>query len=368
MNAIANEKEIGLAELGAILDQEKKVDYAVPANRILTEFGPENVGTNMIFPETSIGDNRSLSMTDYAADQFHTRLAKGFKTYSDELRAKGMRETYERNINDLTVRDNRSFRVRTIKDGQYADQTVRAIVSDKFKPIDDDIIFGTAMPLINPDRFQGIGGNKTDIRTVAKFIERSASLSVQSGGRTREFHLGFILNNSEVGAGSASFSMFMSDSFCTNGCIFSKQVLANISYRHIGSRIDIRHGLIEGSTIDRTEIASIQKLIQDATMSAMSMKGQEKIRAAILDASQREVTRPIPDFLDDLGKATTLTKDEVKELPLYAYSDEPTQLGMQAAITALAQTKPYERRLELESIGGNVLLMPERRWNALAVA
>ena len=97
----------------------------------------------------------------------------------------------------------------------------------------------------------------------------------------------------------------------------------------------------------------------------MSMEGQDKIKYALAQSAERNITSDPVKFFDTLGKDVKLTKDEIKELPVQAYSDEMTQLGMQAAITALAQTKPYERRLELEQIGGNVLMMNDRKWNAI---
>jgi hypothetical protein len=372
MNAVNQNREMSLEELGAILGGERKLDYAVPANKIETAMvvDPEHgnvtgINLGITMPD---GHDMVMPMTDYASDQFHSRLAKGFKTYSDHLREQKMTETYRRNIIDLTTRDDRTFRVRSMDGGAYDRQTARAVVSDKFKPIDDDIIFGTTWPLIDTGRFREIGGNKTDIRTVAKYIEREPSISIQSGDRRRDIFFGFIQGNSEVGASSAYFHLFTCDGFCTNGAIYAKFELASISYRHIGSRIDIRHGLIESSRIEQAELMSIKKLIADATANAMCMKGKEKIIAAYQEASTRHVTRDHGDFFKDLGKQVGLTTKEVEELPLHAYSDEFNQLGVQAAITALAQHKPYERRLELEAIGGNVLLMPERNWNALAVA
>jgi hypothetical protein len=368
MNALIREQELSLSELGAVLESDIKQDYAVPAPRISVDLKDDNT-TNIIFPaQDGIAIIEDMPLTDYARDQLHGRLSKGLKGVADTLRSNGLRSTYMNLMDDLLRADDRTFRVRTLTNNNLSGQTARAIVSDRYKPIDDDIIFGTALPLIDSDRFQGIGGNKTEIRTVAKFIEREPSVIIPSGDRTREFHLGFILHNSEVGCGSASFSMFMSDSFCFNGCIFSKEVLANISYRHIGSRIDIRHGLVSQEHQRGAELASIRRLIAEATQNAMSLNGMEKIKQTLLLSAQSHITRDVHDTITDVGKEMNITKDEVEEIPLYMNSDETTKLGLHSAITALAKDKPYERRLELEQIGGDVLMMPDRKWKALAVA
>jgi len=355
-------KELSLVELCERLGSDSRVDYAVPARDIAAciRGNGDELNTHIAF-----GDD-SFDMTDHATSQFHSRLAPGFKTYAEHLKENRMFQSYQENIASLVERDNRTFRVRTLQNNGMDDRMARAIVSDRFKPIDDDVIFGTALPLIDNNRFQGIGGNKTDTRTVCKFIERDASVSIQSGARTRNFHLGFILNNSEVGAGSASFSMFMSDSFCTNGCIFSKEMLANISYRHIGSRIDVRNGIIPESRLARAEMNSIRRMIGEATTQAMSLGGMEKIKHALQQSVDRKIERDATEFVEDLGKTVGLTKKEVEQIPLYANQDEWNQLGIQAAITALAQDKPYERRLELEIIGGKVLMMNDRAWQRLA--
>jgi len=370
MNALVNEKELSLAELGAVLDSDDKLDYAVPAKLLEVDFCGDNLSdTALTFQQRNSGIMEQMPLTSYATDQLHARLSSGLKGVAETLRTKKLPSSYNELMRSLLVNDDRTFRVRTLKNDQLTERSARAIVSDRYRPIDDDVVFGSALPLIDAQRFQGIGGNKTELRTVAKFIEREASVKIQSGNRTREFHLGFILHNSEVGCGTASFSMFMSDSWCTNGCIFSKEVLANISYRHIGSQIDIRHGLIPNGGVEQAELMSIKRMIGEATMSAMSLKGQEKIQAALQASANNKIQREdIPEFIADLGKAVKLTTKEVEEIPLYMQNDERTQLGMQAAITALAQDKPYEQRLRLETIGGNVLMMNPRQWNALAVA
>lgn len=369
MNALLNEKELSLTELAAVLESDSKLDYAVPANHLSTWFSGENdEETRMSFPVQMRSEN--LPLTGYAADQLHSRLAPGLKSFSDHLRSNRMHETYQRTMRDVLDRTNSTFRVRTLLNDNLPERHARAVVSDKYKPIDDDVVFGTALPMVaDSGRFQAIGGNKTDIRTACKFVERTPFLEINSGGRNRIFSLGFIMQNSEVGAGSASFSMFVTDHFCMNGCIFSKFDLAHVAYRHIGSRIDIRSGLIESSTVERAELASIQRLICEATTTAMSLSGEEKIKEMLLAASSSKVERTMDaDFFVDVGKALKLTSKEAEELPLYAYNDEATKLGIQAAVTALAQTKPYERRLELEAAGGNILSMSDRQWSALAAA
>jgi hypothetical protein len=368
MNALINERELDLPTLASVLASDDKRDYAIPSSEMVTYFtgeGMKGTAIDMKLPNGRI----EMPMTDYATAQLHSRLAPGLRSFAEHLRSNHMQDTYVRTMHDVLEKSDSTFRVRTLMNNNLLVRSARAVVSDRFKPIDDDIIFDAALPLIDSDRFHGIGGNKTDIRTVAKFIEREPSVVIQSGNQKREYHLGFILGNSEVGAATASFTMFMSDAFCLNGCIFHKDILANISYKHLGARIDVRHGLIEHSHIERVELHGIRNMIQKATHKAMSLEGRELITRALQDSADAKVERSdLPKFFEDLGKSVGLTKDEAKELPLYGYSDEMTKLGVQAAITALAQDKPYERRLALESIGGDVLMMNARNWKALAAA
>lgn len=359
-------QEVSQEALVDILKSDSKEDFAVPSEIMDINFSGENCEeTEMHFAVPEYGVMH-LPMTDYATNRLHGNLANGFKSYADHLRSKNMENLYSQNIRCL-LRDKQStFRVRTLANSQ-SERKVRAVVSNRFKPIDDDIIFGTALPLIDNQRFKSLGGNKTDTRTVAKFIERAPSVSITSGSTNRQFHMGFILKNSEVGAGSAEFSMFMSDHFCMNGCIFSKHVLANISYRHIGPKIEIHHGLIAESRATQIEMQSLKALIHEATLSAMSLEGHDKIVRALHEADQRKLEREdVPEFFVDLGKEIGLTKKEASRLPVYFNANEMSQLGVQAAVTRLAQEQDYERRLQLETIGGSILMMDDRKWNLLA--
>lgn len=85
-------------------------------------------------------------------------------------------------------------------------------------------------------------------------------------------------------------------------------------------------------------------------------------------ASTCEITGDPIKVLEHVGERVKLSKGEVEKLAVQYFPDEPTLLGVNSAITALAQhATNYERRVELEKAGAQALeLGTDRTWKAIA--
>lgn len=362
--------------MDAIIDDirtSEKRDYVAAANRIKLSLEDSNKVELRMYPTQDFEgtDYYNFSMNTFAQQQMTTRLAPGFSTFSKWLRQENMFPHFVRYTNDLLDNEpsSRRFQVRTIaRNGQSPEgHTARAILSDSYKTIDDDLIFGTAMPIIgqHSDKFKAIGGQRTDTNTYMKIVTRDPVITIRSGNKERAYSAGFMLKNSEVGCGYCEFLAFMTDHYCNNGVLFSKMVVADVKYKHRGSRISTDFGLVEDRFRD-AEINSLKSVIAEAAQLVCNQDNYEELTEMLTQAVNRPIEGDVPKFVEEVTGRIGLSKSESDNILVHLDGSELNQLGLQAAVTRLAQdSTKYNKRIELEEAGGKVLQFSDKDWDAL---
>lgn len=311
-----------------------------------------------------IGDKYQFGMSPFCVKQLNQRLSAGFGRYAQELDERDMSDLYLRNVNELLERDDRKNQIRVLENGRtYA----RAVVSDKYQVIDDDLVFAAAFNVIGDHlhKFKPIGGNRTDTNTYCKFVSINPVFEVNVGGKNRPFSAGFIISNSEVGQSSAQFSAFFTDSYCDNGIIFKKSVIAECKFRHVGAQISTDFGELIGDRVNSVKRAEYHALITEASQIACLQDAAmlEPIKQAIVAASERKLAGDeigsIKNVLNKVGVAKADHDHVIRELD----GADNSQFGIQAALTQFAQkVGSYEKRIELEQKGGDIIELSEKQW------
>ena len=364
MVAINTNVMLSLGDVFSKVMSLDRVDYAVPS-------GAANIisDTNDRFHiATRTADGyKTFGMTPYARGQFNDRWT-GFNTFSKTLDKNGSTQIYLDTANALLAEDDRKMVLRTIEpDGE---RVARAVVSDAFKPIDDNLLIPNMVEVIG-DRgheWRALGGQVTDTNTFMRFITRQPQMSLNVNGRNREMHVGFQYSNSEVGRGFAQFSAFFFDSFCENGCVFGSLNVANVKHAHRGSRISTDFGQIFEERIQKAELAQIQGAIVDATRLAVEGTYVPEVKQLLERALATEIPAESNEvkFIEEVARRVGLTQAE-QQAALVEYDGTRSIYGVQAAITALAQkSKDFSRRAELEQAGGRVIQMDTKVWDSIA--
>jgi len=357
-------KDIALSEVYEKIMGLERQDYATPAEKAEVFTTDEGAGIR-------IGDYgrmpTSLPMTGYAREQLNQRWT-GFNTFSKELHRLEHDDLQLRTLNELLQHDPRKLVIRTMQpNGQ---RVARAVVSDAFKPIDDNILVPDILDIVgekdNALTWRSLGGQITDTNSYLRFITREPQINLTVSGRERALHIGFQYSNSEVGRGRAQFSAFFFDSFCENGCVFGQMTVANVSYTHRGTRISTDFGMIMEERMQQVELAAIRGAVVDATRLTVQGAYIPEVKRALEASLAREV--PAGEdaaFIREVAKRVGLTEEQGDQA-LAMYDGTRSQYGVQAAITRLAQDAPnYEGRQELERAGGKVLEMNDRTWNSI---
>lgn len=355
-----------LSEIIAALESETKEDYACRWNemRVLTPDQSENGRISI-----KLRDEIELPFNRYFQGQMSRSLSPGLHRFGEELLQKGQIDLFAECHTRLLslAEDDKKARIRTISNGMP--KHARAFLSDAYKVIDDNAVFDAALPVINQykDRFICLGGKRTDTKTYIKMISREPAFEIMSGGNKRVFHPGFIMSNSEVGQGYTEANPFLADKFCFNGCIWSKMDIMNVRFAHRGTRFTTDFGRLMGNNVKSLELCNIQGMIRDATELACSGEHYPALIEQIQEADQLKIKGDPLLTLQEVGKRVGLSKGEVEKLPLYFHAEERSLLGVNSAITRLAQeVKGYDRRIALEAAGGAALGMSAKAWAAVA--
>jgi len=265
--------------------------------------------------------------------------------------------------------EDRQAQVRVLANGStYA----RAVVSDKYAKYDDNLVFGAAFNVLKDQRhrFHFLGGNRTDTRTYFKVVSKTPLFDLEVGGKTRPFSAGFIISNSEVGLGNVTFQAFLTDSYCTNGLIFNKEIIAECKIKHIGKKIDKQFGLIGPGDYDNTRQLDVKKFIGKATnfvigQDSLSFSG---IKDQLIDSSHRKLMGVEEHSIKSVLAGVGIAKNDFDNVIAEIDPADDSQFGIQAGITQYAQkVDSYEKRIDLEKRGGAVISLNNKQWNNLQV-
>jgi len=346
----------------------KREDYAVPASMLRVEaVGDDKLGFDA---RRSDDDDLRWMATEHASGQLCKTLSPGLESFTDELVRRNQNGLRAQILQRMLVLpdEERKFQIRTIQPNGR--RLARAVVSDSYKPIDDDFLINPMVDLISDQSkaWRALGGQITDTHTRIKYITREPAIR-NVGPNHRDLFVGFLYKNSEVGVGFSEFAAFMFDSFCENGCVFGQKNLVSIRHLHRGPRIESDFGLISEERLQRLEMETIRHSVAEATNKILSSDLTTDLRNLIEKNETRKLEgggEKVVEHIKNLGTFAGLTKGESESVVAHWDSREPTAFGVSSAITRLAQEKKtYEGRSRLEVAGGKLLEMKDNRWDSV---
>ena len=351
----------GLNEVLQDIEHTKNEDYACPRNRLNFAYDEETGYT------INLGDRHKFPTIKHFNKQLTGSIAPGMMAYGRHLHSTGQHNLLVENVNRQLERDNRSAMIRTVSRSQESGERkshARAILSDRYKVVDDREVFDVALPIIKESaQFYALGGRRSNTRTMMKFV--SYDPLIQVGRRT--MYVGFGLTNSEVGLSSTRYSAFLFDESCTNGTTFGNIGLYQARFVHRGASISTDFGRIFGDTFAEAERAAVRSAIAEATRKALDPQYHEQIAKIVERSHERKVTGDIPTVLEEVGRRVGLTEAEREQSLLHMDRQETHAYGIQAAITSMAQeANSYQRRTELEEAGGKILEFSDSIWSSVA--
>jgi hypothetical protein len=365
---------ISLAELNTEVQRQAsaRVDYLVNTQASLRMVRLEG-NVALVSLDEGAAELSRWELTETAHDQIASWIEIPRKYY-DRLLVDHPDMLMD-NVNKLFEREPGTRMVRTL------DGKCRAFMSDRYRPLDNDMVLANVLPQI-------LGAGKAGAREHevirSQISDKQMALTVvftdpalrQNLGKTARGDAddivmpGFRIENSEVGRGSLRERGFFYRSYCKNGCVFGSAGEFDFQRNHAGGKLsaDLQRIIFTDETkkaADQALMLELRDMINAMGNAAVTTQWADQLRAA---KTGDKIAKPIA-AIEVLAKAVGLLeveKDQALE-NLIAEADM-SRYGALNAITAIANKAETsdDRALELEEIGGSLLTMSQSEWNRIA--
>ena len=249
--------------------------------------------------------------------------------YFTRLVDAGQKELAAENINVWLEDDARKFLLR-----EY-DGRIRGVLSGSYSVYDAPEILKTVAEVFDPNEFKLKGSFINEERLHVRLCE-TKMMDVDG----EDLFAGITLDSSDVGRAGLSVKFFIWKQVCTNGLVIAKSSAQLFKQKHIGiTSEDFAEGLREG-------LETFHEL-------------KAEIAASINETRQIPLKEDIEELIEDIQNKTALSEESAYEvLNLVDKNYKRNQWGLINGITEIAQQFTLERRIELETIAGNMLRLP----------
>ena len=245
----------------------------------------------------------------------------------------------------------RLLRTRTGETGE-----LRAFLSRRYRPLDNYELAEAVIPQLERPGVHVVSARITDTHFYLQATSDRVTAEVRRGDVVQA---GVVIANSEVGASSLRISPMVYRLICTNGLISGSE----LRQHHVGRGIDpADDGASEFyrdetcRAVDRAFWLKVVDIVDAAMNEALFGQLVNKLRVAAgepLDAKPSEIVEVVTRRFG----LTEVEQDGV--LHQLALGADWTRYGVVNAVTRIAEdSTTYDRAVELERIGGEVLDLP----------
>lgn len=349
-------RNAGLPDLVRILEdqQRHKLDVIAPASALRLREGNVHVeGVESLITEDGVtevdGIYRPTAVADEGiADKLRIPLA-----YLRRMRT-GNVPLLDENVNAwLRQEPERRFMLRAFRGeggpGRPAEGVARALLSDSYKLMDNFDLLLAALDGVkqsgHPTRVTGC--DLTDRRMYVRVESEAVAVHARellrgyrspfdgrSGDELPMISAGFVITNSEVGAGAYSITPRAVIQVCRNGLTMSKDVMRAV---HLGGKQD--EGVISWSgQTQRKTLELITSKTTDAVRTFLSREYVEAKLSEMEDAAGKRLAEPTKT-IEHVTKTLSIGA-EAKDMILahFVQGGQMTAGGVMQAVTSTAQT------------------------------
>jgi hypothetical protein len=277
------------------------------------------------------------------------------------------------NVNELFKRDQKRQMIRTL------DGDVRAIVSDRYRVLDNYDFAEAVLPVMNEKGVEIVSCDITEtklyIKCLAPWLDREVEMpeglkmGVGHNIFLRKVIGAMTISNSEVGAGGVSIAPSIFERQCTNLATFRSEGYGRM---HIGKKHNGDESVTEYLSDDTRKLddAAVWSRARDVVAATLDGRVIDNIIKKMADARGNPIEGDPAKVVEVFGKKHGMTEGERGGLLKHLVgSGEMTQYGMQWAVTRLAgEAEDYDRASDLERLGGQVIELARSDWQQLAMA
>jgi hypothetical protein len=263
------------------------------------------------------------------------------------------------------------------------DGKARALLSDKYRPLDNYELLEAALPALQSANLEIVSAEVTERRMFVKAVDPSIKRFIPGGHRLGDgSHVAFkvpsgeivpALNfgNSEIGYGTLSVTRGWLDHGCTNLAYLSMRE-HGLTKRHVGARLDVGDELYKLLTNEAREATDRAVWLQfrDAIKSAISAEGFDSLVETLLTAAGEEIKGDPIKVVDVTAKHFGFNETQRSSILQHLIrGGDLSKFGLANAVTSAANEQAdYEVASDLENLGGRIIELPKTEWQRLSVA
>lgn len=347
------------ALVGELLRQaESKRDFLSPANRLSFDCG----GAGPTLEVDLAGRPEAFPLKDTGHQQLAERLEIP-KAYYDRMREEAPL-LLEENVRTWLGRSEKQFLVRAL------DGRARAILSDRYRVLDNDDLANVAIPVLVENDFEIVSAEITE----RKFYLKAKTAKIQNEVKPGDVvQAGIVISNSEIGQGTLKIEPLLYFLVCSNGLVMPE---ASLRRQHVGRHV----GELEAAAnyyreeTHRADDVAFWLRVRDVLTGTLKQPTFEahlrKLRGAAADPIAAD---PIA-VVEVTAKRYRFTDPERNSvlqhfLSGHNHQRELTRYGLMQAVTRASQEiDDYDRATELEQLGGQIIELAPSQWKTLAEA
>ena len=235
--------------------------------------------------------------------------------------------------------------------GVNGDSRIRAFLATRFQILDNLDFVTRVFTAAEEFDAQARNCHITDDRLYVQLLTpRTAELPSRAGDVVQQ---GITIRNSEVGDGRVVVQPWLLRLVCTNGMLSTKQFRRT----HLGAKQEM--GMLSESTIAKQADATWSE-VTDWVKYSLDPAHFDEMVSTLDRAARTDVISTPRDATANIARDFNLSKSEgMAVLERYLVNQDQTQYGMAQAVTHVAHETAavgtFQRRVELESIGGDIV-------------
>jgi hypothetical protein len=341
---------------------EAKRDYVADTRHVVAEVSEDKV-------KLAVGDEQ-FDINDLA----HRQIGEATNVpavYYDKMR-KDAPDLLATNINRWLKQEHAKKTIRIL------DGNVRAFLSDKYKPIENEDMAARILPVLLERDLDIMSADLTERRMYIKVVNKSVSRDLAKIGGAfgdgkhnilRTVSPALTISNSEVGMGAASILGGVYDGFCSNLATFGER---SVRKYHVGAKHDLGedvYALLTDETRRKTDEATLAQMadvVAAAFERARFDSLVDKIEGTAADRIEGDPVKAVSFASKKFG----LTEGEGKDVLRHLIEGATlSRFGLYNAITRASQdVADYDRATELERLGGRIIELPDTEWKVIREA
>lgn len=260
------------------------------------------------------------------------------------------------------------------------DGDVRAIPSDKYRPLENEDLASAVLPVLMKLDLEVMSAAITDTKLYIKAVDKGVVRELAKtgakfgdGGHTivrRPNSPAVTISNSEVCMGALSVLVGLWDQFCSNLASFAERSARKY---HVGTRHELGGDETYAMLSDETRRVTDEALwrqIGDVTKAAFDQQQFNTLCDKVEGTRNDKIDGDVIEVIKMTSKRFSLNETEGKSVLKHLIDGgDLSRFGLYNAITRTAEDlDDYDRASDFERLGGQIIELPKTEWTALAKA